>query len=101
MIKNSKNVLRLFQVFDSVHAKLLGVPFPFIGVDGNSVCDKIFDPTGAKVSCPLKAGQEYVYKDAFKVLEVYPKIKVWVHWALVDQNGNDLLCFEVPVKITS
>lgn len=87
---------------NSVHAQILGLPFPFIGVDGNSICDKIFDAsTGAKASCPLKGGQEYVYKDSFKILEIYPKIKVNVHWALKDDHDHDVLCFEVPARITS
>jgi len=88
-------------VTNSVHANVLGVPLPFVGVDGNSVCDKLFDKTGAKASCPLKAGTEYLYKDSFKVLEVYPKIKVWVDWKLRDDKGKTILCFMVPVKITS
>lgn len=87
---------------NSVHAQILGLPFPFIGVDGTSVCDKIFDAnTGAKASCPLKGGHEYVYKDSFKILEIYPKIKVNVHWALKNDNDEDVLCFEVPARITS
>lgn len=87
---------------NSVHADILGVPFPFIGVDGNSVCGKIFDAkTGAKVECPLAKGGEYVYKDEFKVLEVYPKIKVVVNWSLRDQSNKAVACFQVPARITS
>ncbi|KAL0274054.1 UNVERIFIED_CONTAM: hypothetical protein PYX00_006578 [Menopon gallinae] len=87
---------------NSVHAIILGVPFPFIGVDGNSVCGKIFDAkTGAKVACPLAKGGEYVYKDEFKVLEVYPKIKVDVVWSLRDQTNQAVACFQVPARITS
>ncbi|KAL0273769.1 UNVERIFIED_CONTAM: hypothetical protein PYX00_006372 [Menopon gallinae] len=87
---------------NSVHADILGVPFPFIGVDGSSVCGKIFDAkTGAKVDCPLSKDGEYVYKDEFKVLEVYPKIKVVVNWSLKDQTNNAVACFQVPARITS
>lgn len=87
---------------NAVFAEILGVPFPFIGVDGTNVCDKIFEAsTGAKASCPLTAGTEYVYRDGFKILDVYPKIKVNVHWALRNEKDKDVLCFEVPAKITS
>lgn len=87
---------------NSVHAQILGLPFPFIGVDGTSICGKIFDAaTGAKAECPLQPGEEYVYKDEFKILEIYPKIKVLVHWALKDEDNEDIMCFEVPVRITS
>ncbi|EEB10864.1 Ecdysteroid-regulated 16 kDa protein precursor, putative [Pediculus humanus corporis] len=85
---------------NSVHALILGVPFPFIGVDGENVCDKIYDAkSGDKTSCPLKAGNEYLYKDQFKILDVYPKINVNVHWALKNEKDQDVLCFEVPAKI--
>jgi hypothetical protein len=35
-------------------------------------------PDGSKAGCPLKAGQDYVYKNAFKVLEMYPKVRIHV-----------------------
>jgi Niemann-Pick C2 protein len=59
---------------NNVHAKIVGVPFPFIGVDGTDACPEIFLPDGSKAGCPLKAGQEYVYKNSFKVLEIYPRV---------------------------
>jgi len=61
-----------------VYAKIAGIPFPFIGVDGTDACSKIFLPDGSKAGCPLKAGQDYVYKNAFKVLEMYPKVRIHV-----------------------
>jgi Niemann-Pick C2 protein len=65
-----------------VHAKIAGVPFPFIGVDGTDACSQVFFPDGSKAGCPLKAGQEYVYKNALKVLEIYPKVslRVYMHF---------------------
>ncbi|KAK6623470.1 hypothetical protein RUM43_009322 [Polyplax serrata] len=92
----------IHRLTNAVYAEILGVPFPFIGVDGANVCEKIFDAsTGAKASCPLQAGKDYIYKDQFKILDVYPKIKVLVHWALRNEYNNDVLCFEVPAKIIS
>ena len=72
------------EVKNHVTADVFGVPLPFVGVDGNSVCDKLETESGEKASCPLKAGTKYVYKDSFPVLNFYPTIDVKVHWALSD-----------------
>jgi Niemann-Pick C2 protein len=63
-------------VRNTVNAKIAGVPFPFIGVDGTNACSQIFLPDGSKAGCPLKAGQEYLYKNTLKVLEIYPKVSL-------------------------
>ncbi|KAM3956565.1 NPC intracellular cholesterol transporter 2 [Aphomia sociella] len=81
-----------------VTAEVFGVPVPFIGVDGKSICDKIFTEDGEKAPCPLKSGTKYTYKDSFPVLDFYPTISAKVHWALLEGN-NELVCFEIPVKI--
>lgn len=80
---------------------ILGVPFPFIGVDGTSACNNVFETDGTtKASCPLKAGTEYIYKNSFPVLELYPNVDVIVHWALHDEDAKrDAACFQVPSKI--
>jgi len=88
-------------VKNTVHAIIAGIPFPFIGVDGTDACSKIFLPDGSTAGCPLKAGQEYVYKNTFKVLEIYPKLRLVVHWAITARGNKDLLCIEVPARITS
>lgn len=59
----------------SVHATILSVPFPFIGVDGKDACGNIYSTDGKKVGCPLKAKTEYVYKNEFPILEGYPKVR--------------------------
>lgn len=83
----------------TVYANVLGLPLPFIGVDGTSACDKLFEEDGTTAaSCPLKAGTPYVYKNSFPVLEVYPKLKLVVHWALTTRN-TDVVCFELPANI--
>lgn len=76
---------------------------PFIGVDGTSACKNMYSEDGAtKVECPLEAGKKYVYKRSFDVLPVYPTIAALdVHWALTENNNNDLVCFEIPGKITN
>ncbi|XP_037026345.1 ecdysteroid-regulated 16 kDa protein [Bradysia coprophila] len=84
----------------SVYANVLNVPLPFIGVDGASACDKLFKEDGTTPSsCPLKAGETYVYKNSFPILEFYPKLNLVVHWALT-HNDENIACFELPAKIS-
>lgn len=86
----------------SVSAVIVGIPLPFVGVDGTSACNNFYAEDGVtKIECPLKAGQKYVYKNAFDVLPLYPSLPALdVHWALTESNGKDLVCFEIPAKIT-
>ncbi|KAF2886622.1 hypothetical protein ILUMI_19551, partial [Ignelater luminosus] len=59
---------------NAVNAHIAGIPFPFIGVDETDACDQIYNPDGeTKHGCPLKAGEEYVYKNQFEVLALYPR----------------------------
>lgn len=82
-----------------VHANILGVPFPFIGVDGKSACENLFAADGTtKLGCPLKAGTAYVYKNGFPIEDFYPTVSLVVHWALEAQK-RDVVCFEVPARI--
>ncbi|KYM84866.1 Ecdysteroid-regulated 16 kDa protein [Atta colombica] len=75
------------------------LPIPFIGVDGTNACDNIYNTDGNKIGCPLKKGEQYIYKNSFPILSIYPRISVTVHYAL--KEGNDrIMCFEVPAKIT-
>ncbi|XP_031349712.1 NPC intracellular cholesterol transporter 2-like, partial [Photinus pyralis] len=87
---------------NSVSALLGSLPFPFIGVDGTDACVNIFAADGTtKAGCPLKAGTSYVYKNHFEILPIYPLIRIVVHWGLVTSDGKDVMCFEVPAKITA
>ncbi|XP_012285469.1 protein NPC2 homolog [Orussus abietinus] len=83
----------------SVHATILGLPLPFVGVDGTDACGNVFNLDGTPAGCPLKKGTEYHYKREFPVLEIYPKVSPVVYWALTE-NDNPITCFEVPAKIT-
>ncbi|KAF4526582.1 hypothetical protein B566_EDAN009598 [Ephemera danica] len=97
-LKPTRNVAKLE---NSVFGSILGVPLPFIGVDSTDACPQIFNAEGTeKVGCPLKAGETYIYKNKINVLEVYPRLKVDVEWALRDIDTNkDLKCFRVPSRI--
>lgn len=83
---------------NNVEAEVFNVPLPFVGVDGVSICDKVYNESGEKVDCPLKAGTTYVYKDSFPIHDWYPEIAVLVRWAF-EENKNTITCFEVPAKI--
>ncbi|KAG8233033.1 hypothetical protein J437_LFUL012173 [Ladona fulva] len=84
---------------NSVFAYVLGLPVPFVGVDSTSACNSIHDEETGKSGCPLKAGTKYTYKNSFDVLEVYPKIRTTVQWALREPNGKDHVCFKVDSRI--
>ncbi|KAG6450024.1 ecdysteroid-regulated 16 kDa protein-like [Manduca sexta] len=88
------------EVKNHVTAEVFNTELPFVGVDGNSICGKLFTPDGEAASCPLKAGTKYVYKDSFPILSLYPNIAVRVRWSLKAKN-KDIVCFEVPAKIVS
>uniref|UniRef100_A0A182KBI8 MD-2-related lipid-recognition domain-containing protein n=1 Tax=Anopheles christyi TaxID=43041 RepID=A0A182KBI8_9DIPT len=85
----------------TVFAKIVGLPLPFVGVDGTSACPFLFAEDGqTKLDCPLKAGVPVVYKRSFDVLEIYPKIpSMTIHWELQTKSGRSITCFEVPAKI--
>ncbi|EFN81342.1 Epididymal secretory protein E1 [Harpegnathos saltator] len=84
---------------NAVSAIIFNVPLPFVGVDGTNACDNIYNADGSKAGCPLQEGVEYTYKNSFDVLAFYPKVSLTVLYAL--KEGNDqVLCFEIPLKIT-
>jgi len=83
----------------SVHATILGVQLPFIGVDGTEACPKVHKASdGTLAGCPLKKGVEYVYNNSFPVFQVYPTVDLTVYWALREKE-KIITCFEVPAKI--
>lgn len=64
---------------NTVSANILGVPFPFVGVDGSDACKFVTKSDGSKVpDCKLKAGEEYQYKNSIDVLKIYPKVSKFI-----------------------
>lgn len=59
---------------NDVHAILFGVPLPFVGVDGTNACDNIYNTDGSKAGCPLLKGNEYMYRNSFDILPIYPRV---------------------------
>ncbi|KAK4884508.1 hypothetical protein RN001_000779 [Aquatica leii] len=89
-------------VRNSVTATIAGLPFPFIGVDDTDACNNIFESDGTtQAKCPLQSGKEYVYKNHFDILPLYPIVKVEVSWALIGSDRQPVMCFTVPAKITN
>lgn len=110
--QNSKNALKrdisdcfflsdmdLPDLLTLVTGELFGLPLPFLGVDNTSAKPNVFNEDGnTKADWPLKKGNKYVYKNSFKVLDIYPSTNVLVHWSL-SHNNQDIVCFELPSKI--
>ena len=64
---------------NTVYANIVGIPFPFIGVDNTNACNNLFEADGnTKASCPLKGGKQYEYRNSFGVLEIYPRVSLGV-----------------------
>jgi len=77
-----------------VHGIIAGVPFPF-SLDNPDVC------LDSGVTCPLKNGSPYTYKTHIYVKTEYPSVSVKVKWEIVDVDGNDIVCIELPAKLGS
>ncbi|KAL1512789.1 hypothetical protein ABEB36_002319 [Hypothenemus hampei] len=86
-----------------VNAKVAGLDLPFVGVDGTTACDKIFEEDeDTKNECKFVKGNTYVFKDAIEILQIYPKVKTVVHWSITDNStGKHAVCFEVPAAIVN
>nr|CDJ55915.1 Niemann-Pick C 2 Like [Anemonia viridis] len=77
-----------------VHGEIGGFPVPFPLPNSNCCKD-------SGLTCPLKAGQKYVYTSALDVKSEYPAIKVVVKWEMQDKDNNDVFCFKVATQIVS
>ncbi|XP_050440563.1 NPC intracellular cholesterol transporter 2 homolog a-like [Adelges cooleyi] len=96
-----KSEFNIKDIITEVYGHVFNIPVPLLGVDNKSVCNNIFTADGAKTTCPLLKGNDYVYKDIVRILEVYPKLKINVHYSLKDPTTKKIVaCFEVPAKIT-
>lgn len=59
---------------NAVSGILFNVPLPFVGVDGTNACDNIYHKDNTKAGCPLEKDVEYVYRNSFPILPIYPKV---------------------------
>ncbi|XP_068619046.1 ecdysteroid-regulated 16 kDa protein-like [Battus philenor] len=102
---NTTVVLKFKPEFDvktlvnEVYATVAGLPLPFLGVTGSSACPQVTRSDGTPASCPLTAGEEFIYTNVFPIEPFYPNTDLRVHWALKD-GDKSVICFEVPAVIT-
>lgn len=86
----------------NAQAFLGGMELPFPYVHGTTANDKIYNEDGiTKAEFPLKAYENYVYKNSFLVSKAYPKLQLVVHFALYDQHRKDVVCFSLPARIVN
>ncbi|CAG9761855.1 unnamed protein product [Ceutorhynchus assimilis] len=85
----------------TVYAVIAELKLPFLGEDGEEVCDRIFEEDGVtKNNCKFVKGRIYTYKHDIAVLPVYPKVRTVVHWDITDPTtGKHAVCFETPANI--
>ncbi|KAK9884226.1 hypothetical protein WA026_005175 [Henosepilachna vigintioctopunctata] len=68
---------------------------------GTDACKGIYKEDGKTFAgCPLKKGETYKYKNSFDILDIYPRIRLDVHWGLEGESGH-VTCFEVGARITN
>lgn len=61
----------------SVMAQVMGISMPFVGVDGTTACDIVYEEDRVtKANCPLTPGRTYVYIFQLKVLPKYPSVSI-------------------------
>jgi len=53
------------------------------------------------MTCPIAAGAKVTYKNSVDVKPEYPNVSVVVQWEVRDQDGKDIICFNVPVQISN
>ncbi|KAH0620501.1 hypothetical protein JD844_021025, partial [Phrynosoma platyrhinos] len=76
-----------------VYGEMLHMDIPF----------PLDQPDGCKsgISCPIQTGHSYNYLNKLPVKSDYPSIKLVVKWELLDDQGEMLFCWKIPVQITS
>ncbi|KAJ7352964.1 Phosphatidylglycerol/phosphatidylinositol transfer protein [Desmophyllum pertusum] len=76
-----------------VHGIISGIPVPF-PVDNPDACKD------HGIVCPMIAGKTYTFKTVLPIKSLYPAMKLLVKWAMKDQKGNVVYCWEVAAEIT-
>jgi len=78
-----------------IYGIILGIEIPFPG--GCPVVDACSSLSSG--DCPIEAGEEFVYNVEMKIEQIYPKGPVTGKWTLKDPNGDNFVCFTIPVLI--
>ncbi|KAH3848417.1 NPC intracellular cholesterol transporter 2-like [Dreissena polymorpha] len=75
-----------------VHGIIAGVPVPFpVPVD---CCEN------NNMRCPIVAGYNDIYSNTIFCSPDYPKIRLVMKWEVQDDNGLDIMCYEIPLQIS-
>nr|XP_033332872.1 NPC intracellular cholesterol transporter 2 homolog a-like isoform X1 [Megalopta genalis] len=82
------------KIYAVVHGIIMDVPiaFPLPNADA---CET---PTSG-ITCPVTKDTACHYRNTLPVLSSYPKLSLTVKWELKNENGEDILCMLIPVKI--
>ncbi|PNF14713.1 hypothetical protein B7P43_G09346 [Cryptotermes secundus] len=75
-----------------VHGIIQGLPIPW-PVQNPNACQS------SGLTCPLEPGNKYHYTATFRILQSYPTMHLQVKWELKNENGDDIVCALIPVKI--
>merc|ERR1712002_272738 len=81
----------------SIYGIIFGVEIPFPG--GCPVVDAC--STLSQGDCPIEAGEEFVYDLSIKIENIFPAGSVTGKWTLKDPNGDNFVCFLIPIMISS
>ncbi|XP_065207071.1 NPC intracellular cholesterol transporter 2-like [Planococcus citri] len=89
------------KLYSILEGMVMGVITGFPGVHGNDICGSIYTMPGkVKSSCPLKAGQEYLYVLDLPIEKHFLKITVNTRWGARDKKTKkDVFCGEIMLKI--
>lgn len=53
------------------------IPIPYFELDDVTACNNLYlKSSGARASCPVRKGQQYVYKTKIMMKDSYPKVSV-------------------------
>ncbi|XP_062973934.1 NPC intracellular cholesterol transporter 2 [Elgaria multicarinata webbii] len=76
-----------------VYGEMIHVDIPF----------PLDQPDGCKsgINCPIQKEHSYNYLTKLPVKTDYPSLKLVVKWELLDDQGEMLFCWKIPVQITS
>jgi len=70
-----------------------GIELPFNGCPVNA-CEHLDNG-----DCPIEEGEEVVYNMDLPIENFYPTIEITGKWRLIDDAGENWVCFEIPIKI--
>lgn len=64
-------------LIQEISINLNGVNLPFLGMDGASACDSIYEADEkTKNQCNFVEGKSYIYQNALNILPVFPKVRL-------------------------